>query len=85
MLGHRNQISHPSGNLAKKRHNPLPVSFGKASSPQLVLDNSLEHRDRAVRVQVCIMLDFVIFFILVQFLLSSDPFRENVIGEILTI
>ena len=60
VLGHRNQISHPSGNLEKKRHDLPPVSFGKASSPQLVLDSSLGHRDRAVRVQVFIVLGFVV-------------------------
>ena len=59
MLGHRNQITHPSGNIAKKRHDLPSVSFGKASSPQLVLDSLLGHRDRAVRVQVFIMLHFV--------------------------
>ena len=58
--GYRNQIRHPSGNLARKRHNPPPVSFGKASSAELVLDSSLGHRDRAVRVKVFIMLDFVV-------------------------
>ena len=60
VLGHRNQISHHSGNLAKKRHDLPPVSFGKASSPQLVLDSSLAQGDRAVRVQVFIMLGFVV-------------------------
>ena len=60
VLGHRNQISNPSGNIAKKIHDSPPMSFGKVSSPQLVLDSSLGHRDRAVRVQVFIMLYFVV-------------------------
>ena len=37
---HRNQISHPRGNLAQKRYDRPSVSFGKASLPQLVLDSS---------------------------------------------
>ena len=91
VLGHRNQISHPSGNLEKKRHDLPPVSFGKASSPQLVLDSSLGHRDRAVRVQVFIVLGFVVaipfcwYFSFWLFLLRSNPSRENLIGENLTV
>ena len=46
----------PQWNLTKEKHNPSPVSFGKVSAPQLVLDSSLGYRDKGVRVQVFIMI-----------------------------